>query len=72
MVKLFVSDCVIEKYGKRWVSELEYDDFKYNAVYGRTVETAEKLLLSRDDMDNIYLSVFEDEESFSNVEDLKG
>ncbi len=67
--KLFVSNEAIEKMGK--------DYFKNFNVYGLAyqadddyVKLGNGLLLSRDDMDDLYISVSEEDVCFNDVEDL--
>lgn len=68
--KLFVSDEAIEKYGYAHFRRFEYDDFNLIATWGEFVELEDGLLLNRDDMDDYYLQVSEDDCSFNDIEGL--
>lgn len=66
--KLYVSNGAVELKGKDYFRDLERDDYALCID-----EVVDGLLVTREDMDNIYLSVSsEDEEMpYEDVEDLK-
>lgn len=68
--KLFISDEALEKYGYAYFKGMEADDYKAIAS-NEFIELEEGLLLSRDDMYNLYLSANEDDESFNDINDIQ-
>lgn len=68
--KLFISDEALEKYGYAYFKGMEADDFKYEAD-SEFKELEDGLLLSRDDMYNIYLQANEYDESFNDIDDIQ-
>lgn len=68
--KLYISDEAIEKYGYAHFRGVEYDDYKSIAC-DEFIELEDGLLVNRDDMYNIYISVNEDDVTFSDIEDLR-
>lgn len=68
--KLFISDEALEKYGHAYFKGMEADDYKAIAS-NEFIELEEGLLLSRDDMYNLYLSANEDDESFNDINDIQ-
>ncbi len=67
--KLFVSDEALEKYGYAYFNGMEADDYELIAE-NEPKKLEDGLLVCRDDMYNIYLSVSETDESFNDVEDI--
>ncbi len=68
--KLYISDEAIEKFDLVEFDSVEVDD--YVGIAGNDfVELENGILVTRDDMYNIYLSVKEDDESFNDIEDLR-
>ena len=67
--KLFISDEALEKYGYAYFKGMEADDYKAIAS-NEFIELEEGLLLSRDDMYNLYLSANEDDERFNDINDI--
>lgn len=68
--KLYISDEALEKYGYAYFKDMEADDYKAIAS-NEFIELEEGLLLSRDDMYNLYLSANEDDESFNDINDIQ-
>ena len=68
--KLYISDEALEKYGYAYFKGVEADDYKAIAS-NEFIELEEGLLLSRDDMYNLYLSANEDDESFNDINDIQ-
>ena len=67
--KLYISDEAIEKYGLLYFEGYDADDY---VSIARTdfVELEDGLLLSMDDMYNLYLSANESDEAFNDINDL--
>lgn len=70
MEKLFVSDKALEKYGYSHFKDVDYDDYKSFATDEFT-ELENGLLVSRDDMDNIYISATEEDEVYNDIDDIQ-
>lgn len=68
--KLFISDEALEKYGYAYFKDMEADDYRYEAN-DDFKELEDGLLLSRDDMYNIYLQANEYDESFNDIDDIQ-
>ena len=68
--KLYISDEALEKYSYAYFNGMEADDYKAIAS-NEFIELEEGLLLSRDDMYNLYLSANEDDESFNDINDIQ-
>lgn len=68
--KLFISDEALEKYGYAYFKSMEADDYK-GIADGSFKELEDGLLLTRDDMYNIYLSANEYDESFNDIDDIQ-
>lgn len=68
--KLFISDEALEKYGYAYFKGMEADDYRYEAN-DDFKELEDGLLLSRDDMYNIYLQANEYDESFNDIDDIQ-
>ena len=68
--KLFISDEALEKYGYAYFKGMEADDYRYEAN-DDFKELEDGLLLSRDDMYNIYLQASECDESFNDIDDIQ-
>ena len=68
--KLFISDEALETSGYAHFKGMEADDYKAIAS-NEFIELEEGLLLSRDDMYNLYLSANEDDESFNDINDIQ-
>lgn len=66
--KLYVSQEALELKGKEYFKELDINELIRTA--DNSFVEYEGLLLSRDDMYNLYLSVEEDDSCFTDVEDL--
>ena len=67
--KLYVSDEAIEKMGKGYFKKIDVDNLAHQADDG-FVKLEDDLLLSRDDMYDLYISVSEEDVCFNDVEDL--
>ena len=67
--KLYVSQEALELKGKEYFKELDINELIRTA--DNSFVEYEGLLLSRDDMYNLYLSVEEDDSCFTDVEDLQ-
>ncbi len=67
--KLFVSDEASEKYGYAYFNGMEADDYELIAE-NEPKKLEDGLLVCRDDMYDIYLSVSETDESFNDIEDI--
>lgn len=68
--KLFISDEALEKYGYAYFKGMEADNFK-GIASNEFIELEDGLILSRDDMYNIYLSANEYDESFNDIDDIQ-
>lgn len=68
--KLFISDEALEKYGYAYFKGMEADDYRYEAN-DDFKELEDGLLLSRDDMYNIYIQANEYDESFNDIDDIQ-
>ncbi len=68
--KLYISDEALEKYGYAYFKDMEADDYRYEAN-DDFKELEDGLLLSRDDMYNIYLQANECDESFNDIDDIQ-
>ena len=68
--KLFISDEALEKYGYAYFKDMEADDYRYEAN-DDFKELEDGLLLSRDDMYNIYLQANECDELFNDIDDIQ-
>ena len=68
--KLYISDEALEKYGYAYFKDMEADDYRYEAN-DDFKELEDGLLLSRDDMYNIYLQANEYDESFNDIDDIQ-
>lgn len=68
--KLYLSDELLKAKGYAYFIDMEYDDFKWLAD-NEPVTLEDGVMLLRDDMYNLYLSLNEDDESFENIEDLR-
>lgn len=68
--KLYISDEALEKYGYAYFEDKEADDFK-GIAGNEFIELEDGLILSRDDMYNIYLSANECDESFNDIDDIQ-
>lgn len=68
--KLYISDEALEKYGYAYFNGMEADDYK-GIADGSFKELEDGLLLTRDDMYNIYLSANEYDESFNDIDDIQ-
>lgn len=68
--KLFISDEALEKYGYAYFNGMEADDYQYEAD-NELKELEDGLLMCRDDMENIYLSANEYDESFNDIDDIQ-
>ena len=66
--KLYVSQEALELKGKEYFKELDINELIRTA--DNSFVEYEGLLLSRDDMYDLYLSVEEDDSCFTDVEDL--
>ena len=66
--KLYVSQEALELKGKEYFKELDINELIRTA--DNSFVEYEGLLLSRDDMYNLYLSVEEDDSCLTDVEDL--
>ena len=66
--KLYVSQEALELKGKEYFKELDINELIRTA--DNSFVEYEGILLSRDDMYNLYLSVEEDDSCFTDVEDL--
>lgn len=69
MEKLFVSDELLEARGKEYFEGVEYDDYK-SLANDDTVVLEDGVILTRDDMYNLYLSLTEEDESFEEIESI--
>lgn len=65
---LFISEEALIEKGKEYFKELDINELIRTA--DNSFVEYEGLLLSRDDMYNLYLSVEEDDSCFTDVEDL--
>lgn len=68
--KLYISDEALEKYGYAYFNGMEADDYRYEAN-DDFKELEDGLLLSRDDMYNIYIQANEYDESFNDIDDIQ-
>ena len=68
--KLYISDEALEKYGYAYFKDMEADDYRYEAN-DDFKELEDGLLLSRDDMYNIYLQANEYDESFNDIDNIQ-
>lgn len=70
--KLYISNEAIKKYGKEYFENYDTDNYELvsNAFWGDFYKLDDGLLLIKDDMDDLYLSVNKDDEVFENIEDL--
>lgn len=68
MEKLYVSEEALKEKGKEYFEELDINELIRTA--DNSFIEYEGLLLSRDDMYDLYLSVEEDDSCFTDVEDL--
>lgn len=68
--KLYISDEALEKYGYAYFKDMEADDYRYEAN-DDFKELEDGLLLSRDDMYNIYIQANEYDESFNDIDDIQ-
>lgn len=69
--KLFISDEAIKKFGKEYFINDDVFDYEGKADPYDYVKLDDGLLLARDDMDNLYLQVTEDDSCFTDVEELE-
>lgn len=69
MEKLFVSDELLEVKGEEYFEGVEYDDYK-SLANDDTVVLEDGVILTRDDMYNLYLSLTEEDESFEEIESI--
>lgn len=67
MIKLFVSDEAIEEKGKEYFEDYSLSDLKRIADPEGFVRLDDGLFLSRDDMDNLYISKTEEDECFEEM-----
>lgn len=68
--KLYISDEALEKYGYAYFKDMTADDYKYEADSSYQ-KLEDGLILTRDDMYNIYLSANEEDEGFNDIDDIK-
>lgn len=68
--KLYISDEALEKYGYAYFKGMTAEDYKYedDSSYQKLDDG---LILTRDDMYNIYLSANEEDEAFNDIDDIK-
>ncbi|OUC52260.1 hypothetical protein B7939_02230 [Eggerthia catenaformis] len=65
--KLYVSDQAIELKGKEFFKNMKISDYEYPILDGDLIDG---LIVSYDNMDNIYLSVNDSDESYTDSDDL--
>ena len=65
--KLYVSDEAIKLKGKEFFKNRKISDYEYPILDGDLID---ELIVSYDNMDNIYLSVNDSDESYTDSDDL--
>lgn len=68
--KLYVSSKLIKEKGYAYLMDVEYDDFK-GLANNDSVELEDGVILTRDDMYDLYLSLTEEDSGFEDIEELR-